>query len=152
MGKAPGRRSTESRHGELHSLTSACIALRGTFQMQDSLGERFGLQLYPGATSFLILPRKAGRAIAVAHILQSNDFSDVTVDDPAYDQAIELEAEGENVEAARVREQMEDSAIRGRDGETATDLTEDRDKALHRDVSKAEASKKLLESYDYVLS
>lgn len=100
----------------------------------------------------MILPRKAGRAIAVAHILQSDDFSEVAIDDPTQEQAIELEAEGENVEAERREEQKEDAAIYEREGETATDLTEDRDKALHRDVSKAEASKKLLESYDYVLS
>jgi hypothetical protein len=59
------------------------------------------------------------------------------------------------VEAERVQEEKEDATgirLPVREGETATDLTEDRDEALHRDITKAEASKKLLQSYDYVLS
>ena len=88
--------------------------------------------------------------------MQSDDFSDVAIEETAETQAIELEAEGEIAEAERVKEEEAGTTFDVGKGEfgadTVNQLSEDRDKALHRDVSKAEASKKLLESYDYVLS
>jgi hypothetical protein len=112
--------------------------------MQDSLGERFGIQLYPGATSFLILPRKAGRAVAVAHILQSDDTPHEDLDDgpsedlplPPHERLSGEESEGHErdipVEPIDTAQRLEDR--------------------LHSEVSKAGASHQLLEQYDYVLA
>jgi len=36
----------------------------------DSLGERFGLRIIPGATSFLVLPKGVSRSRAVDHLIQ----------------------------------------------------------------------------------
>lgn len=111
--------------------------------MQDSLGERFGIQLYPGATSFLILPKKAGRAIAVAHILQSDESpgeelgeAPASKGDASDEQARETYEAGESREATR---EQDDSAAN----------IEER---LTSDVNKKLASHQLLEQYDYVLT
>lgn len=107
--------------------------------VQDSLGERFGIQLYPGATSFLILPKKAGRATAVAHILQSDETPGEELGEPPaadYDKSSQQPDDDENREATRERD--DDAAS-----------TEER---LTSDVDNKLATHQLLEQYDYVLT
>lgn len=107
--------------------------------IMDSLGERFGIQLYPGATSFLILPKKAGRATAVAHILQSDETPGEELGEPPaadYDKSSQQPDDDENREATRERD--DDAAS-----------TEER---LTSDVDNKLATHQLLEQYDYVLT
>lgn len=124
----------------LHSgWPASCFSLREC--QQDSLGERFGIQLYPGATSFLILPRKAGRAIAVAHILQSDenpgeDLGEVETEKPE----VRHDDRGSEVEYGERHEEEE--------ADDAAKLEE----RLTADVDKTAAAHHLLEQYDYVLT
>ena len=112
--------------------------------MQDSLGERFGIQLYPGATSFLILPKKAGRAIAVAHILQSDEH-------PGEDLGDGPVAETEKQEGDH--DEHSSNAERGeRTEEEEADDAAKLEERLTADVDKTAASHHLLEQYDYVLT
>jgi len=39
----------------------------------DSLGERYGLRIIPGSSSFLVLPNKVSRSSAVGSILRMHD-------------------------------------------------------------------------------
>jgi hypothetical protein len=119
---------------------------------QDALGERFGLQLFPGATSFLILPRKAGRAKAVAHILQADEFEtghkskkvledDVAVD--AGDDDVDVEAAGARAENAR---------LAGRKASVPASAAQPMQLEAERQVSASSASRQLTAQFDYVLS
>lgn len=121
-----------------------CIAY--LMDMQDSLGERFGIQLYPGATSFLILPRKAGRAIAVAHILQSDESPGEDLgDSPSVATDKLQDRQSSAVDSARFEEQSE-ASLEESDGAARLEAR------LTSDVDKTVASHQLLEQYDYVLT
>lgn len=126
--------------------------------IMDSLGERFGLQLYPGTTSFLILPRRAGRAIAVAHILQADDFADdgtlvSTTRSRVEREGIEEDAAGPegDGEVESAAKEVEDARIMDKEPVEDTSMEVNVGEAV-RPVSRKMASKQLLEQFDYVLS
>lgn len=131
----------ECQHAQLTLLT-----------LQDSLGERFGLQLYPGATSFLILPRKVGRAVAVAHILQFDDSPGEELG--GGDESFEPEDEEDDMQPSEDHGDtaMDEEAEREPEADGTSKESARTGERLTSDVTKAVASRQLLEQYEYVLA
>lgn len=89
----------------------------------------------------MILPRKAGRAIAVAHILQSDET-------PGEDLGERPSSERENSqEPAKAANGQGDEREASREHNAAN--AEER---FRSDVDKSSASHQLIEQYDYVLT
>ena len=135
--------------------------------IMDSLGERFGLRLHPGATSFLILPRSAGRAMAVAHILQKDDFAEEQLPVPPRPAALRPPFTHAMTQLNLLDE---DAAGESADSQLHEDSTDSESgfnqvvpsTIVHRltaesgskppQLDKMSASRRLLAQYDYVLA
>ena len=69
MGPPPGRRGPEPRLRQVSRPHSRIAIARSAHSPLPSLGERYGLRIIPGQTSFLVLPNNISRSTAVGAIL-----------------------------------------------------------------------------------
>lgn len=139
--------------------------------IMDSLGERFGLRLHPGATSFLILPRKAGRAMAVGHILQKDNFleEDMPIPErpnPTRPPFTHAQSEADLHEDAEIQDDdnpvdpddslplpaEQDAGVVHAPRRTDVRRVSNKQNLRPKELDKVLASRRLQEQYDYVLA